>query len=129
MKATIFQKSGLVLMLALAPFFGGCEQQADSASVNDTTPITTNSQPPADLTAVDTNEPVATNDDALANAEGKLISTPTMSSTNTSNNPQLADFVKLVQAGVGESVLMAYVTNSSTAFNLSSDDIVYLNDL
>jgi len=129
MKVTIFQKSGLVLMLALAPFLGGCEQQAHSADVNAPAPVMTDNQPPAELTATDTNEPVATNDDALANADGKLISTPAMSSTNISNNPQLGDFVKLVQAGVGESVLLAYVTNSSTAFNLSSDDIVYLNDL
>src|SRR5204863_571521 len=46
-----------------------------------------------------------------------------------SGNPHLSEVVKLVQAGVGESVLMAYVTNSATAFNVSSDDVIYLNDL
>jgi hypothetical protein len=136
MKARILQKYGLVLMLALAPFFGGCDQQrANSATVNDTVAqdITTppsGGQPSLDASAADANEPVATNaDDELANAEGKLISTPDSASTNASNNPQLVDFTKLVQAGVGESVLMAYVTNSGAAFNISSDDIVYLNDL
>jgi hypothetical protein len=129
MKATILKKSGFVLLLALAPFFGGCNEQANSATVNDTVPSVANGQPPANSAMTDTNEMLATNDDALANAEGKLISTPDTASTNVSNNPQLTDFVKLVQAGVGESVLMAYVTNSQSAFNLSSDDIVYLNDL
>jgi uncharacterized protein DUF6600 len=129
MKATIFQKSGLLLLLAFAPFFGGCNEQANSATVNDTVPSVSNSQPPSNVAMTDTNEVLSTNDDALANADGKLISTPEVASTNVSNNPQLADFVKLVQAGVGESVLMAYVTNSQTAFNLSPDDIVYLNDL
>src|SRR4051812_12488254 len=127
MKATILQKSGFALLLAFAPFLGGCDQQANSATVNDTVQSVPTSQSPADPAMTDTNEVLATNDDALANADGKLISTPDVASTNVSNNPQLTDFVKLVQAGVGESVLMAYVTNSQTAFNLSSDDIVYLN--
>jgi hypothetical protein len=139
MKATMFQKCSLALVLAVASFFSGCDQQANSAPINDSVPSVTNSQSSAntqspDLTAADTdqaqgNEPQDTNEVALENADGKLISTPDISSTNVSNNPQLADFVKLVQAGVGESVLMAYVTNSPGAFNLSSDDIVYLNDL
>jgi hypothetical protein len=128
MKATIFQKSSLALILALTPFLWGCDQQANSATVSDTVAAAP-AQPPSDLTAADANEPAGTNEDVLANADGKLISTPDVASTNVSNNPQLTDFVKLVQAGVGESVLMAYVTNSPTPFNLSSDDIVYLNDL
>src|SRR6185437_259090 len=71
-----------------------------------------------------------TNGIDLSTAPGTIISTPETSSANTNvNNPQITDFVKLVQAGVGESVLMAYVTNSPGAFNLSSDDVVYLNDL
>ncbi len=133
MKARTFQNFGLALLLALAPLFWGCDQErANSATINDTTAPTTNAaldaadgQPPADA-----NEPVVSDaDSALENADGKLMSTPDTASTNTSNNPQLTDFVKLVQAGVGESVLMTYVTNSATPFNVSTDDIVYLNDL
>jgi hypothetical protein len=130
MKATIFQKSGLVLILALAPFLWGCDQErANSATVDDTAVNVTNSQPPGDVSAMAADDSATNADAALENADGKVISTPDTASTNTSNNPQLADFVKLVQAGVGESVLMAYVTNSPSPFNLSSDDIVYLNDL
>ena len=139
MKARIFQMGGLALILALAPCVGGCGEQANSATV--TNVATT--QPPAEATAPpDANQPAdemdATADDTdtdtntqdLANAPGTIISTPeTAATTNTVNNPQITDFVKLVQAGVGEPVLMAYVTNSPGAFNLSSDDVVYLNDL
>jgi hypothetical protein len=41
----------------------------------------------------------------------------------------LAEVVKLSQAGVSESVIMAYVTNSSGTFNLDSDKIIYLADV
>jgi hypothetical protein len=40
----------------------------------------------------------------------------------------LAEVIKLSQAGVGESVILAYVTNSSSTFNLDSDKIIYLAD-
>lgn len=124
----------MALLLALIPLFGGCDQErANSATVND---IVTD-QPPVSVTAAapaDTNQitPTAAQQETeqqLENAPGKIISTPDVGSTNASNNPRLTDFVKLVDAGLGENVLMAYVTNSSTAFSLSSDDIVYLNDL
>jgi hypothetical protein len=130
MKTWIFQRFALALVLASIPLFGGCDQErANSAPVNDNVSDVTTSQPPAEA-AMDTNQLAAggTNQD-LADAPGQIISTPETASTNTSNNPQLADFVKLVQAGVGESVLMAYVTNSQAPFNVSSDDVVYLNDL
>lgn len=131
MKARIFRRFSLALMLAAAPFIGGCDQeQANSAPVPGTVADVVTSQPPATVSAVDTNEPPPSDtDDELANAPGKIISTPDTASTNATTNPQLTDFVKLVQAGVGESVLTAYVTNSSTPFNVSSDDILYLNDL
>ena len=133
MKAQMFRSYGLALILALIPLFSGCdEQQANSAPV---TNVLTN-QPPADAIAADTNQDSDTNapdpgltEEQLADAPGKVISTPDVGSTNASNNPRLTDLVKLIQAGMGDSVLMAYVTNSPTPFNLSSDDILYLNDL
>jgi hypothetical protein len=133
MKAQMFRSCGLALILALIPLFSGCDQQrADSAPV---TNVLT-SQPPANAIAAnsdqdqDTNRPdSALTEEQLDDAPGNIISTPDVGSTNTSNNPRLTDFVKLVQAGMGDSVLMAYVTNSPTPFNVSSDDILYLNDL
>ena len=41
----------------------------------------------------------------------------------------LAQVIKLVQAGVDESVIFSYVTNSTSTFNLDSDTIIYLSDL
>jgi hypothetical protein len=44
-------------------------------------------------------------------------------------SPALEELAKLVQAGVAEEVILAYITNSTQPFNLGSDQIVYLNDL
>jgi len=41
----------------------------------------------------------------------------------------LAQVVRLVQAGVDQSVILAYVTNSISTFNLDSDKIIYLTNL
>ncbi len=41
----------------------------------------------------------------------------------------LAQVARLTQAGVDQSVIMTYVTNSTSTFNLDSDRIIYLSDL
>ena len=41
----------------------------------------------------------------------------------------MAEVIKLTQSGVDESVLLAFVANSTSTFNLGSDEIIYLNDL
>jgi len=133
MKAQRLRNCGLALLLALIPLFSGCDQeQAHSAPANDQAADVNAGGPPADIVPGDTNNGVATTnnpDQDLSDASGTVISTPETSAPSTNNNPQLNDFVKLVQAGVGENVLLAYVTNSPGTFNLSSDDILYLNDL
>ena len=56
-------------------------------------------------------------------------------STNNSVPPDLkvssdlAEIIKLAQAGLSEEVMMAYITNFVRVFNLGSDEIIYLNDL
>jgi hypothetical protein len=134
MKFRTHSVSGLALALALAalvPFLGGCDESAKSAPVTD---LNTNETAAPAAIASDTNSPAAdapeqpdTADQQLENAPGTIISSPTASAP--SSNPQIGEVVKLVQAGVGDSIVMAYVTNSSSPFKLSSDDIVYLNDL
>ncbi len=41
----------------------------------------------------------------------------------------LAQVVRLAQAGVNESVILAYINNSGSPFNLATDQIIYLKDL
>ncbi|MFZ0828709.1 MAG: DUF6600 domain-containing protein [Verrucomicrobiia bacterium] len=40
-----------------------------------------------------------------------------------------AQVVRLTQAGVDQNIVLAYVTNSSSTFNLDSDKIIYLRDI
>jgi len=44
-------------------------------------------------------------------------------------NGALAQVIRLLQAGVEQSVILTYISNSASPFNLSADDIIYLNDL
>jgi hypothetical protein len=39
------------------------------------------------------------------------------------------EVVKLAQAGVGDDVILAYITNANVRFGVNSDQIIYLNDL
>ena len=41
----------------------------------------------------------------------------------------LAQVIRLVQAGVEQSVILSYIGNSMNPFNLNADQIIYLNDL
>ncbi len=41
----------------------------------------------------------------------------------------LAQVIRLTQAGVDESIILSYITNSTGTFNLDSDTIIYLSDL
>ena len=41
----------------------------------------------------------------------------------------LAQVIRLMQAGVDESIIMTYVTNSGSTFNLNPDKIIYLKDI
>jgi hypothetical protein len=41
----------------------------------------------------------------------------------------VADVIRLVTSGVDQGVLMGFVTNSASLFNLTPDEIIYLNDL
>jgi hypothetical protein len=41
----------------------------------------------------------------------------------------LAQVIRLAQSGVDENIIMAYVTNSGSTFNLNPDKIIYLKDI
>ncbi len=39
------------------------------------------------------------------------------------------EVVKMAQAGIGDDVILAYITNANVQFGVTSDEIIYLNDL
>src|SRR5262245_59306295 len=48
---------------------------------------------------------------------------------NIQPNGPLAELIKLANSGLEESVLLAFVTNSTQTFNLSVEEIIYLKDI
>ncbi|HTL16194.1 MAG TPA: hypothetical protein VL793_03105, partial [Patescibacteria group bacterium] len=50
------------------------------------------------------------------------VATPALSSSAT-------EVVKMAEAGTSDEVLLAYVQNSATPFDLSADAILYLRDI
>src|SRR3974390_3183248 len=78
-----------------------------------------------------------------AKAEDTANSTPPPSSEVTAAPPDsapslppnvypsspLAQVIRLLQAGVSEDVIMTYVTNSGSTFNLDPDKIIYMKDV
>jgi hypothetical protein len=51
----------------------------------------------------------------------------TASSQPATQSPQLQEVVKLTQAKMSDDVILQYVKNSGASYNLSADDILYLN--
>jgi hypothetical protein len=90
---------------------------------------TTNSTPAPALSAV-TNapSPEAAEQD-IENAPGQIVSTPASAPPDVNVSAATEGVVKLAQAGVDESVMLAFVTNSASGFGLTSDDIIYLQDV
>jgi hypothetical protein len=55
--------------------------------------------------------------------------TPVVPPPNIVPGSPYAEVVRLTQAGVDQSIIMAYVTNCTSLFNLDSEKIIYLSDL
>ncbi|HXI51268.1 MAG TPA: DUF6600 domain-containing protein, partial [Candidatus Saccharimonadales bacterium] len=62
--------------------------------------------------------------DTTTNAPAAAVTPDTLTLS-----PALSEVVRLVQGGVSEEVLMAYITNSADLFNLGAAEVVYLHDL
>ncbi|MEY4384890.1 MAG: hypothetical protein RLY20_173 [Verrucomicrobiota bacterium] len=116
-------KTGFTLLvLAGLPFLNGCtsaKSEADDSRPNVVVVESAPSAAPAVSVA-----PASENVPAAAPMSASF-SAP--SSVNLS--PAAREIAKLAQSGVDQGVMIAYITNSSSAFRLQADDIVYLNDI
>ena len=65
----------------------------------------------------------------LAKAAVKPISTGKPLPPNIKPTGPVSEVIKLADSGVDDSVMMAFVTNSTNPFNLGVEDIIYLNDI
>lgn len=136
MKARFFKKISLGLALSALPLVGACNQQTTNTPQS---LVTAAQAEPSVATA--TNATMLAGDPAAPAApevtpspDGASVPTPAPNSGKTlppninPSNP-VGEVVKLAQAGVDEAVMLSYVNNATSMFNLASDEIIYLNDI
>ncbi|HEU0040377.1 MAG TPA: DUF6600 domain-containing protein, partial [Verrucomicrobiae bacterium] len=132
MKTQSFNRGGLWLMLAMIPLLAGGDQQTATSSQGF---IALASAEPAVPAVAGTNASLALAipETTAAPAEkpepvpAALEEKPLPSSIKASS--PLAEVIKLAQAGVDDVVMLTFITNSTSTFGLSSDEIIYLNDI
>lgn len=110
MKKTISVESSLIPIILTAVLIGGLSIQTSNAQ--------TPSAPPSGTGLIATSPDNADNGPTAGTLPPEV-----------DPNSPLAQVIRLVQAGVEQSVVLTYISNSTSPFNLNSDEIIYLNDL
>jgi hypothetical protein len=118
--------------LVSLPFAGRCQPQSPSQAsgpapeppVSQATP-----PPPAEATRAEGNQADVPSLEELAKAPVQLLSTNQPVPAKIRLSAPSAELVKLASSGVDQGVMLAYVTNSASTFNLTADEIIYLNDM
>ena len=119
MKSRIYWGWSLGLALAVLAFSGGQAQEflPTNAGAAPAAPE------PAPALA---DEPAA---DDVVNAPVQPISTAKPLPPSIRPTPAAAEVIKLADSGVDESVVLGFVRNSASTFNLGAEEIIYLNDI
>jgi len=130
MKARFFKKVSLGLVLSALPLVGGGDQETS----NETQSLITTAQaePLAVVTATNAATSATTEATPPPAIEPVPVPAPDAGKVpppNIQPSSPLAEIVKLAQAGVDETVMLTYVSNAVSTFNLGSDEIIYLNDI
>lgn len=130
MRSPILRKWLPGLALSLLPVLNGCSPATSSPPANDTAAAAQELFP--------TNQPAETADELVADAapQTDVSAAPFHPLAADTNLPAtirrigpVADVIKLANAGLDQGVMLAFITNSPIAFNLTPDEIIYLNDL
>ena len=123
---------GLGLVVAALPLGSNDAQEAPNRPAS--IPPAVAQEAPSNSTpatvAGQTNAPASQTTEAnLSDAPFQPISTEKPLPPNVKPTGPAAEVIRLAESGVDEGVILAYVTNSPSTFNLSSDGIIYLNDI
>ncbi len=132
MKSRMYRNWSIGLAVAVLPLVGGYAQESLNLSTNAapaSRPVpAVNASAPAPATpGAGLAAPAAEADvvDALAKPMSAAPSLP----PNVRLSAPAAEVVRLAQSGVDESVMLAFITNSTSTFNLGAEEIIYLNDI
>ncbi len=132
MKSGLMFKWGLGLGLAALPLVGCSHEQGTPPSVQTGAAVTTEPQAvalaePAVPPEAGLSQPPSLEE--LAAAPATAVGAPKPLPSGIPSAGPVAEVIKLANAGATEGVLLSYVTNSSSTFNLAADQIIYLNDI
>lgn len=143
MKARFNALAFLGLAFSLLPLLTGCTEEVTaqdnplggSAAAGPAVAVA-NTNAAADVAAPSANSttPAVSSLAPTATAETAVVPAPAPEAekklpASLKPTAPAGEVIKLAQAGVEETVMLTYITNSTSMFNLSSDDIIYLNDL
>jgi hypothetical protein len=135
MKSRMCRVWGLGLSLLVLPLAGGCLPQA-SSSVENAVVAAETEKPSPPVVAPLADEPVAPveaaddeNSAEISDAPATPVSDDITVPANLRPSPAASEVIKLANSGVGESVLLTVVTNSTGTFNLRPEEIIYLTDI
>ncbi len=133
MKRWINRSWSLGLVLAGLPLVGGFPQENSNQPTNSPVGVQT-ALAPGDTVAPGTGAappaPAEIPADAdVVDAPAKPISTAKPLPPAVRPSGPVAEVVKLADSGVEESVMLAFVANSTSTFNLGAEEIIYLNDV
>jgi Family of unknown function (DUF6600) len=133
MKSGHYWTWSLGLALAVLADAGGFQQESLSQPLNTTpgaeaaaaAPAPAAPEPAAPGSPVA--EPAVADD--TVDAAAQPISTTKPLPPGVRPTGPVAEVLRLADSGVEEGVILAYVTNSTSTFNLGAEEIIYLNDL
>ena len=133
MKRWINRSWSLGLVLAGLPLVGGFPQENSNQPTNSPVGVQT-ALAPGDTVAPGTGAappaPAEIPADAdVVDAPAKPISTAKPLPPAVKPTAPVAEVLKLADSGVEESVMLAFVNNSTSTFNLGAEEIIYLNDV
>ena len=120
-------------LVVAAPLLAGGSPQAASSQATNTSLVLepkANTQTAAQVTA-DQEAALGeqTEEADLAEAPVTPISTGKPLPPNVKLAEPVSEVIKLADSGLDESVMLAFVTNSTSTFNLGAEEIIYLNDI
>ncbi len=132
MKNRVHRKWSLGLALVVLPVAGSFQQESFSQPLNTTPVVEAAAASPevaAPAPAVVNALPAAqTAEDDTVDAPARPISTVKPLPPGVRLTGPVAEVLRLAESGVEESVILAFVTNSTSTFNLGAEEIIYLND-
>src|SRR5437879_5474174 len=118
MNSRILAPSSLALVLAI---LSGCSHRSPKAEAEAV--AAPEPQKASEITRIPEQEPDP------SDAAFRRMDTEQSLPAELNLSPAVSEILKLATAGVKEDVLLAYVDRSNSAFTLSADEIIYLNDL